>query len=416
MPYSIQTDAHSVTLTFTSDEDNYDWVDAKRPDEEFTVLKTFTLLGSDRTRPVEEESGRTFTIGTLVGDYFTIPARILEIRNDLRIHRDIRISVETFVAPERNSIFALIDKLTSNPIIIGGEEPEAIPAADFAWIQKRFPTQTEISHYKKARVSGVISQYMSEVTDSQANLERYLNRRLGAPRPNSIAEIRRYELGKYQFLLAEMRTMMASAETFSEADWQARILEIITLLYPKYITALKEVHVTDFYSTPGRTHDRRIDIAVVDANGNLDIIEIKKPFEDCIIARSQYRDNFTPMRDLSGTIMQVEKYLFHLNKWGVDGERVLQARHRASLPDGMSIKVTNPKAMIIMGRSNNLTPAQLFDFEIIKRKYANIMDIITYDDLIARLTHTVQKLQATLAPAVPTPATPSPAIQPTVAR
>ena len=44
----------------------------------------------------------------------------------------------------------------------------------------------------------------------------------------------------------------------------------------------------------------------------------------------------------------------------------------------------NPKAIIIIGRSNNFTKQEIKDFEIIRRKYKNIIDIITYDDLINR--------------------------------
>ena len=57
----------------------------------------------------------------------------------------------------------------------------------------------------------------------------------------------------------------------------------------------------------------------------------------------------------------------------------------------IEIQITNPKGLIIMGRDNNLTSEQLFDFEIIKRKYSNVMDIITYDDLISRLENILTK-------------------------
>ncbi|NLJ74133.1 MAG: DUF4263 domain-containing protein, partial [Firmicutes bacterium] len=55
----------------------------------------------------------------------------------------------------------------------------------------------------------------------------------------------------------------------------------------------------------------------------------------------------------------------------------------------------NPGALIIMGRENKLTPAQLKDFEVIKRKYKNVIDIITYDELLARLKHIIFKFEHT---------------------
>jgi len=64
----------------------------------------------------------------------------------------------------------------------------------------------------------------------------------------------------------------------------------------------------------------------------------------------------------------------------------------------MEIRVTNPKAMIILGRDQlpdgqpAFTKRQMFDLEVIKRKYANMMDILTYDDLLRRLNNIIASL------------------------
>ncbi len=47
-----------------------------------------------------------------------------------------------------------------------------------------------------------------------------------------------------------------------------------------------------------------------------------------------------------------------------------------------------------MGRKPSILNEQIQDFEIIKRKYKNVMDIITYDDLLNRL----QAIISTLTP------------------
>ena len=79
-----------------------------------------------------------------------------------------------------------------------------------------------------------------------------------------------------------------------------------------YIFVFDEVKIKDTYS--GK--DRKLDYMLVDSAGNTDIIEIKKPFSKAIVSQSLYRDNHIPIRDLSGTVMQIEKYIFYLNKWG----------------------------------------------------------------------------------------------------
>ncbi len=43
-----------------------------------------------------------------------------------------------------------------------------------------------------------------------------------------------------------------------------------------------------------------------------------------------------------------------------------------------------------------LSLPQLFDFELIKRKYANIVDILSYDDLLSRLSKIIEKFRKTV--------------------
>jgi len=54
------------------------------------------------------------------------------------------------------------------------------------------------------------------------------------------------------------------------------------------------------------------------------------------------------------------------------------------LPEDFEIKIANPNGLIIMGNENNLSSQQKNDFEVGKRKYKNIVDIITYDNLLER--------------------------------
>lgn len=67
--------------------------------------------------------------------------------------------------------------------------------------------------------------------------------------------------------------------------------------------------------------------------------------------------------------------------------------YKDDLPDNFMIKITNPSGIIVMGRENNLSNSQREDFEVIKRKYKNIIDIITYDDLLKRLRFTIEQFK-----------------------
>ncbi len=129
------------------------------------------------------------------------------------------------------------------------------------------------------------------------------------------------------------------------------------------------------------------------ANGTMDILEIKKPFVHSLMSTSKYRDNHVPLRELSGTVMQVEKYLFYLSKLGRNGEKSITQAHKSHLPEGLEIRITNPKAFILSGRDENSNSQQTFDFEFVRRKYSNVVDIITYDDLLRRLNNILAALR-----------------------
>ena len=191
--------------------------------------------------------------------------------------------------------------------------------------------------------------------------------------------------------------MLREVESYSEKDWQKQIANFLLLIFPKYITVLENLKIKDFYTNPVKTTNRFIDLTLVDANGTIDILEIKKPFDNCLLSKTKYRDNYTPKTELSGSVMQVEKYMFHLNKWGRDGELHILKKRKHQLPADFEVKITNPKAMIILGRDGEFADDQKFDFEIIRRKYANVMDIMTYDDLLHRLENIISMVNQNYA-------------------
>ena len=63
------------------------------------------------------------------------------------------------------------------------------------------------------------------------------------------------------------------------------IIKLILLVFPKYVAVLENVEVADFYSSQQRTTKRRIDLCLVDASGNLDVIEIKRPLNGILVGK-----------------------------------------------------------------------------------------------------------------------------------
>lgn len=403
----FQITATGVELEYTGDLGGSNrWVwDELKTNKKTRVSRIFSFKRADLLNPptstqdIDDYEYR-FQFGTFDDDYVKIPARILDIKNDLLISRDVTLKRSIFAAERNVSIFGRLSELLehSDPIVIGGKRPDAIPWDVFEDLLKKFPNTYELNRYADARVHTILSQYLDGMRDARGRYESYLNKKTSLTSTSrlDLDALKKLEIEKYVLIRDLINDALDTKKDWSEDDWQKLMLSFLPLLFPKYIKVLEKVTIHDYYSDPGKKTNRYIDIALVDANGNLDVIEVKKPFDDKILRKSPYRGNSIPTAELSGSIMQAEKYLFHLSKWGVKGETTLTTKYASELPTGMRIRISNPKAIIIVGRDQiggaNMTGSQLLDFEVIKRKYANMMDIITYDDLLRRLNNTIAAL------------------------
>ncbi len=384
----------NLLLNYTADRWNTPaWVNEKLKSEgELTLRRTFTLKKGAVYASSDEDGEYSFVVGTVSNGYQQINKDVLGLKHDLLISIDIRLDVKLFIAHRDISIFRKIDELTNKQLVIGGGNVDAIPEVEFKRLLKEFPTSTELTHYARARIHRILKDYLEMPTDAEKKLEMYLSR----SKPDRVASnpplIQEYELHKFQYVRDELQEMLKEADAYSEKDWQQKIVQFLLLLFPKYIAVLENVHIKDFYASTSPTN-RYIDLMLVDADGNADIVEIKKPFANALVSHTKYRDNHTPRSELAGTVMQAEKYLFHLSKWGQAGEQAIFQKRKCELPPGIDLKITNPRAMILLGRDDNFTKRQRFDFEIIRRKYANVIDIMSYDDLLRRLDNIIAMLK-----------------------
>jgi hypothetical protein len=174
---------------------------------------------------------------------------------------------------------------------------------------------------------------------------------------------------------------MINNEQYTEHHFQKELIKILLILFPKYCYVLKEITIKN---------KKRVDYILIDYNGNIDIIEIKTPFYK-LLNKADYRKNYYPSRVLTGSIMQTEKYLYYLNENKRNNEKIIQKKLKQKYNIPLDINIVNPKGFIIMGRSNDFDELKTIDFEIIKRKYKNMVDIISYDDLLNRLNFLINK-------------------------
>ena len=359
--------------------------------EDITLKKIFNFtkqnLYEDSTYK-NDDSFINFLLGVVKEDYYYIPAQILELKNDVLIYKDINITPEYFGCNFAINILKLFEEIAGNQLIIGGNRANSIPLYIFNNLLKSFPTQTEKKYYVRKRISNILNEYVDTTKNYGKLYNQYLEKRNKNTRiSNTIESVKNYEKEKYSFVLTQLQMMLNTADGYSEKTWQNKILEIITLVYPKYLVPISELRIKDKILNK----DRKIDITLLDENGNIDIVEIKTP-EKIILSQGQYRENHIPARELSGSIMQLEKYIYHLNHIEIKETEKLSKKYVNILNKyNLKIQITNPKGLIIAGRSHTWNKEQKLDFEIIKRKYAHVIDIITYDDLIKRLENLVMK-------------------------
>ena len=391
---TIQKDEDKLILKYVSDYAPADWMKENlESEEEFTFKSIFNLHKEILEKHISEEDIEEdefqFIIGKLEDDYYKIDKDVFGLENNFYFFKDLEITIDYFLFPGPISILKKIDNKIKQSIYIGGDKEDILPSEVFEKLLKNFPNSYEVNLYREAKITAILGDYFAEVPDIEEKFNKYLNKKTAVRRNILRKTFKESEIAKYQTLLEKLNYMLNNDNSYSENQWQEEILQIILLLFPKYIAVFTEVRFKDIYSDKFR----RLDYGLIDFNGNLDLIEIKKPFDKNIVSKIKYRDNHVPNKDLSGAIMQIEKYIYYLNKLGKQGEKNLTKKYKKDLPEGLDIKIVNPNGMIIMGRDKTMEPFELGDFEIIKRKYKNVIDIFTYDDLLRRLEVTIKQLK-----------------------
>lgn len=400
----FEKNSESLLLVYTP-MDGVEWLKERLEESGvFTIQKTFSvkpehqaILAAEGREifDVDDSDYRIrFKIASLENHFYCFDKDILSIEYELRIHEDVKLDHRSFTAVRNVSIFSRINKLIVNSTLtIGGEfaGDGYMSSEEFLQLTSRFPNTYELDRYVNARVSAELKERFELKRDYESLYHSYLNRKLPKTRSTGVFNsLKKYEVLKYRELLRHLKGMLDDEHNYSERQWQNEIIQFILLLFPKYLYAFIDAPVDDARS--GKK--RGLDFLLVDYSGNIDIVEIKKPFEKGLVTKSGYRDNYIPLRELSGTIMQIEKYIFYLMKSGAAGEKKLTEKYSKDMHPDFQIRINNPMGMVISGRTNNMTEQQIGDFEIIKRKYKTIADILSYDDLLNRLEYLIVRLES----------------------
>lgn len=380
----------SSLLMVYEPEYNYEEISKKLNEDGFSLKNTFNLKKENISSDLDiSEDKLCFKIGELKDEYYLLDSEILSTEHNFFLSSKIKIERKLFVAFRNISIFRKLDKLVVCDIYITESFDNMqghIPYDEFKILIDTFPNSTELTKYKNARISQILANYVDGLGDITMNYEKYLNRRSSNISKKPIQELREIRLELFKKTYDTLRKMLNDSEGFSEVDWQMAICDILCIVYPKYVMAKREVTI----GTDGR-HKKIPDFILVDSLGFIDVLEIKKPTKQRLLTNTTYRNNYVADRDLAGAIVQIEKYIYTLSHSGTKLEEYLQKRFSSELSDEVVIRINNPQGMLLMGRSNELSDDQKFDLEIIKRQHKNIIDIMTYDDLLERLKNIIAR-------------------------
>lgn len=356
-----------------------------------TFFVTKELLCSDVEEDDDWEETLRFCIGTIGESYIELDSEVLGTNHSFYFGNEIKLKPELFTAYRNISILRKIDEVIERDFYIGGdwEAHNGISKETFDNLISKFPKTAELDKYAHMRIASIIKDYFPECDKYEAIYEKFIGSKSNsfAPTTSTVSKFNiQIELEQFSVAYQELNDMLDRYEAIDEKQWQEKIHNILQLLYPKYICCAREIK---FF---GGKNDKQPDFLLVDANGFVDILEIKKAD---VRVLTQYRNNYVAAREISGAVQQIEKYIFCLNSSYKAQEKVTKILTEL-LPHDIEVKYVNPQGILIAGRSNNFDREQLRDFELIKRQYKHVADIMTYDDLAQRLSNIIAALEKRL--------------------
>lgn len=359
----------------------------------YNIKNVFWVEKND-LRELEEydEDSICFAIGVYIENYVEIRQEVAVTRHKFFFSEDIKFNQKIFVANRNVSILRKIDEVVDGDIYIGGDNQEEfhyIPYGEFKALIELFPNSSEMTKYVHKRIATLVKEFIPQCDKYEYIYEKYIKEKesqyINKYSEDNLSFNKKIKLEQFKVALEELKSLLEE-EHIGESIWQKRIQNIIQLLYPQYILFAREI---TFNGIDG--NDKRPDFILVDANGFVDIMEIKVSTVDVLSKKPSYRNNYVPSREFAGIVQQMEKYVYCLNVLNREKSSFFTKLSRL-LPNGIIPQVVNPQGILLLGRSNNFDEQQTRDFELIKRQYKNVADIMTYDDLIARFERIILAL------------------------
>jgi len=202
-----------LLICYSNEGKNPQWVIEKFNNEETATLNLTFHFNKENLFKKEnlnerKTEGLTFLFGTCEDEYYKIEKSILNITNDLYIHKKFKLDKKLFVADYNISIFKHIDQIITEPLYLGGTNKNAISYENFYNLLKDFPNTTERKKYCSARLSAILSVYFENRKEVIEKYTKHMNKKKSYQGINLFNQFRSYEKKKYQEILKKLKSML----------------------------------------------------------------------------------------------------------------------------------------------------------------------------------------------------------------
>lgn len=278
----------SKLVAIYSPESGTSWLQDKLDKGENYYLKNTYRLSKNKilnlheiNEDLDEEENIAFQIGAEIDKYIVLDKEIFDIDIDIYIEKNIHITPDFFTANKNISIISKLEDVVKNQIYIVSDEnynvnddnTNKIPISDYKNLLYNFPNYIELIKYSHMRIATLLSEYFDNLDDYKTKYENYLNKKNISLTDNKFSKsISLLKLNMLTSSQEKLTKMLETYESFNEKDWQNKIKDILCVLFPKYLYAIREVNFGEING-----NDKHPDFTLIDSNGYIDIMEIKKP-------------------------------------------------------------------------------------------------------------------------------------------
>ena len=409
-------------------ETESDWLEEKlEEDQDFQIYKTFSfskkdLIFKDEESPLGYEY--KFVFGEKVQNYFRIDKEKISATFDLYIDVSLSINQSWFVTSSSkrskyqdktgeeksssiygNILYAFKNFYKHDKLFIDIDSESTFKDDGFHITQSTykhfveiFPTATNVKYQTLSIFTKLLKSEL-DVVDYEEIYSRYKSREISVRNKEDIKTEEICKQEKVKFIYAKDQLLKslersAAGEFIHEDEFSKLIAQIFCFLNPKYVKIHTKLNISDY---TGARANCQADLSLIDCEGNIDLIEVKSPQAyPNLFRKRQYRNHYVPSGELSGAINQLEQYLKCLTK--MTTEEISNKNPALQNEMGeIKLKAVHPKGYIIFGRDaasfngDNINQKKL-DFELIKNTYKDVVDIITFDELVQRFDRIISFL------------------------